>query len=51
MEPFRSLSIKSKPPSDPRTLRKVCGGWWLRVILVLSFGLSQAEQKWTKMGV
>ena len=31
----------------PRTLRKVCGGWWwgLRVILVLSFGLSQAEQQ------
>ena len=30
----------------PRTLQKVCGGgwWWLRVILVLSFGLSQAEQ-------
>ena len=41
----------------PRALQKVCGGgwvvggggggggwWWLRVTLVLSFGLSQAEQ-------
>ena len=30
----------------PRTLQKVCGGggWWLSVFLVLSFGLSQAEQ-------
>ena len=30
----------------PRALQKVYGGWWwLRVTLVLSFGLGQAEQQ------
>ena len=36
---------------EPSEKFVVGGGWWLRVSLVLSFGLSQAEQKWTKMGV
>ena len=45
---FLSQLIKSEPPTKPKTLNKrLCGGggWWcLKSILVLSFGLSQAEQ-------
>ena len=42
--------FKSWPSTKPGTLKKVCdgggggGGGWFRVTLVLSFGLSQAEQ-------
>ena len=47
-QPYRNIDVKSQPPTGHRTLIKVCCGggwwWWLRVILVLSFGLSQAEQ-------
>ena len=45
----RSLYIKAYPPTMPRTVLKVCGGWvvggWLRPILVFSLSLDQAEQQ------
>ena len=41
-----SLYIKSQPPTEPKTLQKVGGGWWgwLNVIWMLSVCLDQADK-------
>ena len=45
------LSLDSESKFEPSVAKNTCvhlcggGGWWCKVILVLSFGLTQAEQK------